>query len=99
MDECGFLLRRDRACPIASDARSMLDEDPLQDLGLHDHDEPFHTLLCQGMVNHPTYSTEDGEPIAPHEVNLAENPRAQARGQAGGGWPDGEDVQVETKRR
>lgn len=46
----------------------------LRDLGLHDHDEPFHTLLCQGMVNHPTYSTEDGEPIFPHEVNLAENP-------------------------
>ncbi len=25
----------------------------LRDLGLHSHDEPFQTLLCQGMVNRP----------------------------------------------
>ena len=49
LDECKILLRN-RTCPDASDLCSILDK-ALRDLGLHSLDEPFHELLCQGMVN------------------------------------------------
>ena len=42
----------------------------LRDLGLHDIDEPFQSLLCQGMVTHATFAKEDGTWVLPTDVNI-----------------------------
>ena len=42
----------------------------LRDLGLHDIDEPFQSLLCQGMVTHATFAKEDGTWVLPIDVNI-----------------------------
>ncbi len=42
----------------------------LRDLGLHDIDEPFQSLLCQGMVTHATFAKEDGTWVLPTDVDI-----------------------------
>ena len=43
----------------------------LRDLGHVQVDEPFTNLLCQGMVCHETYRSQDGEWLYPTEVDFA----------------------------
>ena len=43
----------------------------LRDLGYVQVDEPFTNLLCQGMVCHETYRSQDGEWLYPTEVTFA----------------------------
>ncbi len=59
----------------------------LRDLGHLEVAEPFRQLLCQGMVCHETYRSEDGQWLYPGEVDIsvAESGRTAFRKSDGSG--------------